>query len=1333
MASVRGNPRVQVGSAGWISEERSSAFQIADAEAEEFTFSVRNELDWLNEHMAEIFSENQINVVQIFKTPGKWKGKTPRTARKPNLLEARPPLSDVFSATPRARPNPFHQLNFERPAPTFKVAEDKPVEVEEQSMTTSPVTKKHTKFKPIISAVDSGYHGSQVDDATQLNEPSEYGSETQFDEPLDLPEPNLPEQSTSRDSEERRTTEGSFLSAREDQTRTVAEEPVIETQNPEQTVQIEPIVAPTTESLIPASIKKQLPQRDSPLAPAVSTESPAKPAQTKSDQAANLDEEQSDDIHSPSDGSSPVRPIVRKSSLNFASLPAREPLTTKKSIGNRTSRTSQLDQTRTSYYPRQTGGKSLGNVKGDLPGNDQDKMDIDMENRGQAIRKEVDSAATQLHNKTSTQRLQDQISMLGQSQAAARPVPKNIAATGVVPSFVNQPNNVLLGWEARQGASPQRKDRGPTPLAPGAFPEDEDSWIAPPTAAPVERSIFSPRSHLTKSHPANTVGKLGGKNNIEPVEFSLPKRSEDTRLRSPLRDLIPPEQIPNTLGHAKSASTSVLRSPGRMDDATTLGHKKAVSVSNPEPSNATEDAISTTPPKSPPRSYKGSPLKAAKDKFSSILKTSRGLFASSAAISADAKSAALSPSSTIFGVNAGPSLEDVLQTETSNESLYPNLDARLKAQDQSDASSPEKASVRRTRASIEKEERRKEEEAREAQKMVDQLEKARQKVKEEARVYYLEQERVAAMQKQVQARKEQERLAKESQAEVPRATRGSPRKTKAQLEEEGVAASVSSSQEPLGKDVAMTDSSSMPPPAIPRPKSAAQANRPGIKRPLRPGKEQPSRAKPPTVIRVDTGSQRGHQYHPSTTALAASLQETLGKASTGSVQSKASNNSFKSSATKALEAAARKKEQDELAAQRKREAKQEVERQRAALKEEERRQQEQQQRRREAERQREREQGASVPGMTKGKETASRQAIEKRRLEMEKAKQTGAPPPAMRHQLGESSQATAQEKAAASIPAQRGEMNQSKAPSVTPGAQRSQDDLGRSVNGGLHNTTKAPPKRPLQHDSVDEHASRPPQRSGPSYQHNEAHTKRRRTNDGVEDDVEMSNAQPKMMAPPIRQSGVRPKVQDAPTKSLFPTGYVNAPQGTLQRSTLISQHNINQSKPTHPMDMAQVSKAPIPFASSSSQAANAAHKTPARPVGVPNGGKSTTKSTTRSSPRYQNGDSIDLPEICTDSEDEDSDAGNDFVALGWTHSPDLRKQLVKQESIDPAEVFGRPGPLNMEEVFSKSKDRWHKFRARTSSANWSGQDRLTEDEVKKDLEARDRLRRQGGWTYDTMI
>lgn len=58
MAAMRGGPRLAVGSAAWIEEQKSFARQAVTDEAEEFSYSVRNEMDWLNEHMADVFSEN---------------------------------------------------------------------------------------------------------------------------------------------------------------------------------------------------------------------------------------------------------------------------------------------------------------------------------------------------------------------------------------------------------------------------------------------------------------------------------------------------------------------------------------------------------------------------------------------------------------------------------------------------------------------------------------------------------------------------------------------------------------------------------------------------------------------------------------------------------------------------------------------------------------------------------------------------------------------------------------------------------------------------------------------------------------------------------------------------------------------------------------------------------------------------------------------------------------------------------------------------------------------------------------------------------------------------
>lgn len=48
---------IPFGSASWISSERDAAVKFIQQEEEEFEYSVINEMEWLNEHMAEIFSK----------------------------------------------------------------------------------------------------------------------------------------------------------------------------------------------------------------------------------------------------------------------------------------------------------------------------------------------------------------------------------------------------------------------------------------------------------------------------------------------------------------------------------------------------------------------------------------------------------------------------------------------------------------------------------------------------------------------------------------------------------------------------------------------------------------------------------------------------------------------------------------------------------------------------------------------------------------------------------------------------------------------------------------------------------------------------------------------------------------------------------------------------------------------------------------------------------------------------------------------------------------------------------------------------------------------------
>ncbi|KAH7398135.1 hypothetical protein BKA64DRAFT_643245 [Cadophora sp. MPI-SDFR-AT-0126] len=95
--------------------------------------------------------------------------------------------------------------------------------------------------------------------------------------------------------------------------------------------------------------------------------------------------------------------------------------------------------------------------------------------------------------------------------------------------------------------------------------------------------------------------------------------------------------------------------------------------------------------------------------------------------------------------------------------------------------------------------------------------------------------------------------------------------------------------------------------------------------------------------------------------------------------------------------------------------------------------------------------------------------------------------------------------------------------------------------------------------------------------------------------------------------------------------------------------------------------------------AGPAHSTPARPArAAANGVKSTGLPSAKSSPRYQNGDSIDLPEIPTDSEYE----GSENVAIpDWVNSP----ALLIQETMDPVSVFGLPREIKLAEMFKSAE------------------------------------------------
>ncbi|EGO30557.1 hypothetical protein SERLADRAFT_375774 [Serpula lacrymans var. lacrymans S7.9] len=103
---------------------------------------------------------------------------------------------------------------------------------------------------------------------------------------------------------------------------------------------------------------------------------------------------------------------------------------------------------------------------------------------------------------------------------------------------------------------------------------------------------------------------------------------------------------------------------------------------------------------------------------------------------------------------------------------------------------------------------------------------------------------------------------------------------------------------------------------------------------------------------------------------------------------------------------------------------------------------------------------------------------------------------------------------------------------------------------------------------------------------------------------------------------------------------------------------------------------------------------------------------TKESPKpVVSSENIELPDINSEySDSDDEDRPRSFDLPEWAHTPELNEALQVQSRLNPDDVFGVIRPLRMEEMFRTKQSR---FRARTSSANWFGTDKLTLDEEKE--------------------
>ncbi|KAL8709434.1 MAG: hypothetical protein Q9220_005817 [cf. Caloplaca sp. 1 TL-2023] len=1229
-----------VGSTSWLGKENEQVAQFSAQEIEDFTFSVRNELDFLNEHMAEIFSKNHVNIAEVFKTPGKLRGKTPRTARKRNPLEVREPLNDIFAPKTKNAASPYRSPNRAKEQRHFEVAKD---------------VALHHEAKQVKANNDSGYHG-MTEDEMDVDEPiAATLQRPQNSEDKELPNGlGVPRR---RQSREQSAMDVSFHSAKEE---------LVEAER-------EIIVSPVASVVAPQAHPEQISKSEAAASPPVA--SPTKQGGQHitdieaEDKASILDEDADNDaLRSASEGSSPaLKGVVRKSSLTFATLPAREPLTTKKSIGARLSRTSHVDaskgiMSRGSFLGRITGGKSMGTTRqpetalesfqDQQPGLDQSGISVRPNEMSSCGVK-----AAELHNKSSTQRLHDRINMLGKSQPG-RPTKSIPAAPGLSqPSYPELPLETVAITTDPQFSKET---------------EEDDDWIEPP----LELTIASPRPPLSKSISADVMEDLRGKANISDREFGKSYQESISPMRR----------------HSLSKGSGP-------------GYTNVQSPDAPEPIEGSHAKRSTTPTGTPTSTrHVDGPLSASKSKLQSIMKTARGLFTSSAGASAQAKMELRNQARPASPSTQSPSVplsHDVkVDLDPALESNR-NKDIALKARPKNPA---KPAEARKTRGSIEKEKKAKESQQAHRELGTHQEDNRQAIIPTQT----TGDKNVARIEQAIALERHDEGTTAMSQqppTSPPQPARRSPRR----IQEKFDAVANPAINEEKAQDGMTTK------PSQPQLKSReSQIQRPrDTKRPVKPAKEPASKPEPQRVaIRVGTLSQR---IPLTNAALSSGLQDTLPppvtkhpgltkKTSTASIQTAASNNSLRSATTskpKALIAAERKKEQDEREAQRKMDQKKENERRRVAQQEELRRQEQAQ--RLEAERQRERERVAAAEDP---KKIAQRQAIEKRRQELaKKEQQRNAPDP--------------QQQIPSSVRPELGGMR------TVSKLQLVQDTSKPPIGCYAPNNTKPQVKRVFDPEA-DENVRQSRITAGQSYQANEA--KRRRTNDEA---FEEPSIRP-TMAPPKRQSNLLKDTQRPYGPSLMgpppsiANGYPHVKSSAADYPHQGQyQHQTQPVRPGQAPNMAKFANGRIVFAENT----NAAHP----PYKTPNQSRSMNQPLAKSSPQYTNGENIQLEDIPTDSdEDESEDDERSKKAKGallptWVQSPYLNDLLREQErSKDPDSIFGPSAAVNMEEMF---KERHHRFRSRTSSANWAGNDRLTEDEIRNDNAAREKMRREGGWTF----
>ncbi|GIZ42645.1 hypothetical protein CKM354_000590500 [Cercospora kikuchii] len=670
-----------VGSSQWIQNEREQANEFVEQDVEEFSYSVRNELDWLNEHMADIFSKTQVNFADMFKTPGKLRGKTPRTARKVNALAPRQPLTDIFA--PNAQPtaaSPAKNTAFFEKVTQFQVPatdENKSPQHKPAGRATSP--QRIGKPYPYT---DSGYHGMMTEDEMELDaqRTASVTSSSQVGEHISQVPVHDEEAQVRRSQggsgDDHVISDDSFVSAEE-------QGHAVEPGQNEEMEDAPGDTQPYTHQEEAAMVANALQQEnvievyedermeDEGAEPVASQPEPKEaPLPVAPENEVDMEAEGADEH---SDASSPEKPLNRKSSFTFSSLPAREPLGSKRSMG-------QMDLHRNSVFNKSIGTRQTEN---------QHTEDGPAEGR--------------THGKTTAQTLHDRINMLGKTKEA-RPS-KSIHQIASL-SQTGYPQLPTIDQDKEQANEPDVEMHDKMVDEPAApVNDDEDDWIAP-------------------TKPFQTWHSKPSESGLQPTAAKLAS--------------------PRPAMHVKSISTTEIPSPSRAEMASPR-HQKAISVSHPNLAEVLESTTPAGSPSrktndghlSASKNRLWSALKSAKSIFASSASAS-----AAAKLEAHNDSPVLARSPTRDGAEQSNKIfnlpgalwsqKDVLQSPARNNSVISFSPSRKTRNSNESEKRREKELKAQEKAAAELEKAREKERQKAAKQQAEEAAKAEKAAKAEA-------------------------------------------------------------------------------------------------------------------------------------------------------------------------------------------------------------------------------------------------------------------------------------------------------------------------------------------------------------------------------------------------------------------------------------------------------------------------------------------------------------------------------------------------------------------------------------------------------------------------